>query len=426
MGEILRHAEVTANTVQKARNIRPDEEFDYLELGNFLTDISQFRDPMAYMQAKAEVWRIAKSENGVLDVISKIPILSIITTLVLDAAGIKKWIDGLLGEHTPNNRRYGQLANYFEKIFLAVTHLIFADNIKNRPLVANLLNPLLKSLANVPETELNRLFSRYYTQYYPHEHTDFPPYVLSGSQRSRAAPYQLRASGLIAYLEYYMQYLTEELSKLEAQWKARRGLPKTHPDRHDILVSFGKLLHGVEDYFFHSNFVELHLWNDLRHTRSSAEPDDVFKRWFTNNALAKYRTYQGYKGYAPGEAPEDPEAGNIDRWRRRLMRRLRYPLYKNGNDLSKEASIPNLTTIVTGGFEFEGHVSYDGRSAREPRNHVRWSRQPIMAATRTSRQAPFEGFDQQRYRAHSRIVQRGGTDKNGLQRRLPGQPACIA
>ena len=76
--------------------------------------------------------------------------------------------------------------------------------------------------------------------------------------------YQLGSRGLIQFVEVYLKFLSEELSKLELSWKEKPSAPRTSEEQHDILATFGKLLHAVEDYFFHTNYVEIHLWNAQR------------------------------------------------------------------------------------------------------------------------------------------------------------------
>lgn len=360
MGEILRHAEIFKNTRDKIGDLRPDEEYVFIELGNFLTDISQFRDPFANMSAKRTLWKKASAK----DPLSYIPILGIfLNEIALDILDVDKWINDLLGEAEPANKRYGDLAKYFEKMMLAITHVVFAKNIPQKDKVRQLLPPEMQTLGEIEPDELNRAFSRFFTQYYPHEHVDLPPFVLHGDQRVRHSIYRHGRRGLIGYLEEQLKYLAEELSKLEADWKSKRHLAKTHPDRHDILIQLGKLLHAVEDYFFHSNYVEIHLWNSLQRTRPSNEPEDTFKQWFAKNVLLSYRNYQGYQGYGVGATDADPDAGDHIRWRRKLMRRLRYPVYnpelvitsqgpvKQKNVLSQETSEPSQTLVYTGGFE---------------------------------------------------------------------------
>ena len=110
------------------------------------------------------------------------------------------------------------------------------------------------------------MFKASFTQYYPHEHTDQPPYVWDASEPARRAEVvrhqpaprgSLTRQGRImnAVDNDYIQYLAERLTKLEAEW--RRFKPADAEARRKALVRLGKILHGVEDWFFHSNVVEL-------------------------------------------------------------------------------------------------------------------------------------------------------------------------
>jgi hypothetical protein len=63
MGDISRHRDIFFNTreaippllLNKCRIAADD--LTYLELGNYLTDVSQFRDPVTYIFAKQKIWR---------------------------------------------------------------------------------------------------------------------------------------------------------------------------------------------------------------------------------------------------------------------------------------------------------------------------------------------------------------------------------
>lgn len=351
MGEILRHAEVFHNTREKTGTLRPDEDYTYLELGNFLTDVSQFRDPFAHMNAKRTIWQQAKSGNLFLSILSAIPILGILSDVILDAVDVEVWLNNLMGDHEPAARRHGKLAEYFQNVILAVTHIIFADDIPQSQQVRSMLPPELQGIEPIPPAEVDHVYGQHFTQYWPHEHVDFPPFVLHGDQRPRNRMYRRGRRGLIEYLEEYLKFLTEELTKLEADWKGGRNLARTDRARHDVLVRFGKLLHAVEDYFFHSNYPELHLWNDLRRGRPREETEEDYRRWFAANWMRSYRAYRGYTGYQVGGDGEHPEAGTHTTWRRKLMRRLRYPVYVSGNRLSDETSESRLDLLYTGGFE---------------------------------------------------------------------------
>ncbi len=63
MGDISRHRDIflfTRETVPVAflDNAKlTADDLTYLELGNYLTDVSQFRDPVTYIFAKQRIWR---------------------------------------------------------------------------------------------------------------------------------------------------------------------------------------------------------------------------------------------------------------------------------------------------------------------------------------------------------------------------------
>ena len=349
MGEILRHAEIHHDTREKLAGLRTDEEYTYLELGNFLTDVSQFRDPFANMLAKRTIWAQAKRSNLFLAIVSAIPIISILSDVILDALDVEEWVDQLMGGHEPPERRYGKLAEYFQAVMLGVTHVVFADDIPKKEAVRAMLPAHFRALEPIPPAELERVFARFFTQYYPHEHTDYPPYVIHGEQRAYHRMYQRGSRGVIRFVEEYLQCLSEELSKVELLWKERRSDAKTSTGRHDVLVAFGKLLHAVEDYFFHSNYVELHLWNSERRRHPSSLPEEEFRTRFARDALRAYGGYPGYTGY--DLAGDGPEGLSPTTRRRKLMRRLRYPVYRPVNELSTSESLPSLNLAYPGGFE---------------------------------------------------------------------------
>jgi hypothetical protein len=80
----------------------------------------------------------------------------------------------------------------------------------------------------------------------------------------------------------------------------------------------GKLLHGVEDWFFHSNVVELLELRSFRPEQLAEESDEEFLKRFVSG-VAKRR-------------PEFVAADATERLRlkRRLYRRLRFPAYDSG------------------------------------------------------------------------------------------------
>ncbi len=346
MGDLHRHAEIFRHVHSAVAPLRPDEDYVCLELGNYLTDVSQFRDPFAHMLAKRTVWGQGLSSFGLLNFI---PVLGIvISEAILNwAIDLDEWIDRMFGVHEPADKRYGKLAEYFHHLFAGITQLVFADDVPKAATWHPLLMPALGDITRLPSAEVTRIYGRFFTQYYPHEHTDFPPYVLYGESRVNHRLYRNGPRRLSVYLEEYADYLSESLSKLEVEWKGIAGTAKSDPRRHDVLVGLGKVLHGVEDYYFHSNYLELHLWNELREGRPRAETEDDYRRWFAGNVASRWLPPEG------GQSA--PRAGE---WRpsreqqvRTHLRRLRYPLYRPVNTLDPESSEPALGRLFTAGFD---------------------------------------------------------------------------
>jgi hypothetical protein len=119
------------------------------------------------------------------------------------------------------------------------------------------------------------VFDAQFTQYYPHEHLDRPEkenpvpapseaepqYAdeIAAGPTTAAAP---QTPDLYQYLRDDMEYLAGALTKLDLKW-ARKYLAAggTPPRDDDIewnlgLAQLGHAVHGVEDFFAHSNFIE--------------------------------------------------------------------------------------------------------------------------------------------------------------------------
>ena len=294
MGSLSTHFRITRQVVSQLTAVRPDENYTYLFLGNFLTDLSQVRDPYACIHAKRAVLRTA----GPL------------------GAGTKTWMAELLGQ-AEAGKRYGALTQFLADIARAFTHFAFADDSPARSGRALALEhaiggPLPDPL---PPAELDRVLEGALTQYYPHEHLDFPPYydpALEGTRNiSPAAPPQGR---LIAYLTEQQQYLVEELTKTELAWLAASGLG-TVQQRNDALRRFGHLLHAVEDYYFHSNFAELHQWQRLR--RAAPVPSMVLPGTQGTPPVSPFLLFHDLDGSVDQTTDVAP--------RRRFARRLTLP-----------------------------------------------------------------------------------------------------
>jgi hypothetical protein len=350
MGDLHRHAEVSRHVIDAMVKIRPQEDYVCLELGNYLTDLSQFRDPFAHMNAKHDVWARA-TRKGWLGILSFIPVVGTIAVdLILDlGVDLDGWINKLLGEHEPPDRRHGMFAGYMKEAIRGVTHTLFAEGApKSDDLKARIL-PQIEGLALLKEAELDRLFEAHFTQYWPHEHTDMPPYVLYGEHRPRHRAYRRGPRGLSNYLEEYIEYLSESLTKLEVDWKACSNQAQDAPERHEALVRLGKVLHGVEDYFFHSNYCELHLWHSLRRGRPTTETDDAYRTWFVANVRAHWLPQDVER--ALKDSFDDSFVPSQAHQLRAFLRRLRYPAYRPVNTVDPGTSLPSLDHLFTAGFD---------------------------------------------------------------------------
>jgi hypothetical protein len=63
MGDIQTHRAVSLAVKPLFPGSLQDELYDYFHLGNYFTDVSQFRDPYAFASSKTTVWRQAKAKK---------------------------------------------------------------------------------------------------------------------------------------------------------------------------------------------------------------------------------------------------------------------------------------------------------------------------------------------------------------------------
>jgi hypothetical protein len=342
MGSVLTHYGITGYVADQLAAARPGENYTYVYLGNFLTDLSQVRDPYACIHAKAAVLQGMRFA-GVLGVVAS------------TRAGA--WLADLLGQARPASRRYGALTQFLALMARAGTHAVFAADSPLRtgrwPLLAAALSHLADPLA--PE-EVDRVLSDALTQYYPHEHLDFPPYYDPAGENVRNAPRGAAGPAapgrLIAYLAEQRQYLVEELTRTEVAWLTVSGRG-TAAQRGDVLRRLGHLLHAVEDYYFHSNFAELHQWQRVQR----AAPPSPFTLPGIPDAGAPPVSPMLLLHGLDGSADSATDVA----LRRRFARRLRYPAFsRDGAGVASTATYwdgPSTTTsgdasrlVLTGGF----------------------------------------------------------------------------
>ncbi|MCC6495978.1 MAG: hypothetical protein IT193_06925 [Propionibacteriaceae bacterium] len=325
MGDISTHAEITEFSVAEAKRFIsttdiPDSDYTFLELGNFLTDVSQFRDPPAFHRARDRARAEAQSQS-----------------MFAGMAGADNWVRDVFGRRAgPVN---GGLADLMAGLMQAFTQLLFDND--GLPLLGSALGligtgtrPALIPAHGIPPAEVSAAISAHYTQYFPHEHLDFPPTHRPLPTHRTDRIFQRQSRGLIGYLEWFTQYLSEDLSKLELEWATARARGITATERKDFLIRLGHLSHPIEDYFFHANLLDLYQWRDVLAANSSLSPsvpaelNTLIDRSLTGTSLA------------PTSVP----------LRRILARRLRYPVWTSNTALSTSTSEDASDLVFTGGF----------------------------------------------------------------------------
>jgi hypothetical protein len=405
MGDISRHRDIYLFTkdavptqlLSAARITAGD--LTYLELGNYLTDVSQFRDPVTYIFAKQRIWRdnvlplvndklpdrgaaalvavlAAAAGLGVEELLDRAGsglggdiakgvgltaaglaalLAALPADLVADLVGADNWLDQLLGtplDRTPlppggsgraedvlrealrkrEQQHYGHLGMFFKHFIEGATQLLFADDVSKRT------SGSWGRVDPIPVDRVTAIYDEFYTQYYPHEHSDQPPYVWDASRRPEHRNlYQPRGGptetdpedgGVMGVVDsFYLGYLAEGLTQIEDEWPALRR--DDREGRQRLLVRAGKLLHGVEDWFFHSNVVELLALRAQRPAPGTAPTEEALLKDFVEKT-ARTR---------PEFVSADPDERR--RLKRRLYRRLRFPAYERG---TREESYGRLST----------------------------------------------------------------------------------
>lgn len=310
MGNITTHENIGRHVVEVLEASGANEHFTYLLLGNFLTDVSQFRDPYAFMAAK---------KSGLA---------------VRMMSGIRlgePWADDLFGR--PGDRRLGALSRYLEQFARCLAYLYYSET---APPSAAFIFPLTP----LPVAEVDRALSQRYTQYFPHEHFDLPPYR-EGLGHYSDPLYRRGPRNVIGYAEEQIRFVAEGLALLRTGWLQRRsGSPA---GRVDDLLELGHLLHAVEDFFFHSNFCEAWVWRGLIAKdpgRKPAELEDD-RRELLGRPLA------GALGIPETTDLADRQSVHL---RRLFARRLRYPVFGIGTNLDSSSSLEVSEFVFTGGF----------------------------------------------------------------------------
>ncbi len=324
MGDVATHFNVTSFVRDQLMKELPSNtleprDYTYLELGNFLTDMSQFRDPVAYHKARKAVSNeIEKKNSGIL-------------AQAYLSLHLKHWASEVFGSNE-SKKRHGALAEFFEHVICAFTHMAMADD-GIASWDSDIANNVFPNLVPLSPGEIDRVFKQAFTQYWPHEHLDFPPVDnLKNHQKKRI--FRSSKRKILKYLEWDIQFLSEEFSKLELKLLGTLQSRVPVQERHDLLVQLGNLLHPIEDFFFHSNFVDVRQWQYVKRRSRHLDAQTSDGR----HQLAKM-------GLTGTGLEEDSVL-----LRRLLYRRLRYPDYIDKTTPSDKTSQAAADFIYTGGF----------------------------------------------------------------------------
>jgi hypothetical protein len=323
MGDIGTHADISRFVIDQAGKIPgntiPVTDYAFLELGNFLTDVSQFRDPAAYHRAREQ----ARSTAGFGGKIF----------------GSADWVSEVFGQMS--GPRHGALPEMLKLLMSATTHLVFDSDAL--PLAGELVDamtsrgPSILLAHGIPPQDVAQVLQTNYTQYFPHEHLDATPLPTGQVPTLQNQPDFARGQrNLLAYLDRDLLFLSEQLSWLEASWRItrERKLMDDGLRRQYALANLGHILHAVEDYFFHSNLPEAHVWAAARADKLKSAPGQEPSRADLMSAALRRTTL-------------DPASTPL---RRLLNRRLRFPVYQAQGKLSTTQSEDATAFIYTGGF----------------------------------------------------------------------------
>ena len=237
-------------------------------LGNWLTDVSQAVDPVAYAAGAAKVDSFI---NGLKSMVDEIRSLSLYQTglglhVINDAdvvAAMEK-VKTQLSEAVhlllldAKNGRNSPLAQAMRSVFLAVGYFKF-------------VHP--EGPSTMGYKAFLEVFKQRYTQYYPHEHLDRPQIlpadplaaavyadVVAGKTRSKNGNVSL-SPDMYAYLRDDIEIAARLLAEVDYKWASKvfkpgQSVDDTTVDWNMNLAKLGHALHAVEDFFAHSNFIE--------------------------------------------------------------------------------------------------------------------------------------------------------------------------
>lgn len=268
------------------RSNRQNLEITAFYLGNWLTDVSQVVDPVAYDSVNANVQEFLNTARAMLN--QMVRDLPGFVGEPLEQLGLSNAVDAFLEELEKSIKtllaggRNSQLGRGLRDLFWGAGYFKFVVDDQGN---ASELDPDV----------YDHIYTTHFTQYYPHEHLDRP--VKGNGLASdtgmgplnpiTAKPADVKNRDLYDYLRYDIQVAAGILALLDGgldgcadswasatfhpsqmdgvvpptEFRDEFGTFQEVSDKNKVwseyLARLGHALHAVEDYFSHSNFVEM-------------------------------------------------------------------------------------------------------------------------------------------------------------------------
>lgn len=250
-----------------SHNNNPNLRFGAFYLGNWLTDVSQIIDPVA----------IAIFQVGIRDVLYAIirAVESWSTSLPgCTTLQLNQLRDGLNQLHIEIDEAINRLAGSGSASPLAdaVRSAIFVIGYRKFVHPATPAQP-----ARMDYLSFKSIVRGRFTQYFPHEHVDrYPKDPIARDGYSRLVPLGTNTpvgtgTGAASLAPHQYKYLVDDikitaglLADIDLHWARLhfgplRNINDTNVAWNTFLAKLGHAVHAVEDYFVHSNYVELAL-----------------------------------------------------------------------------------------------------------------------------------------------------------------------
>jgi hypothetical protein len=286
---------------------KDNRSLDALYLGNWLTDVSQAVDPVAYASGSAKVGstgenvidQMKRTVDSFLDqlvptVFKRTPAGRALESLKKDldepADAAKKALhqalDGLLAA-SGTDERSAVFAKFFRDAFLVKGYFKFVHpEAGGQPRMSfDAFMAVFGRQADTPgASNANAAADRPggYTQYYPHEHLDRPevlpaqdPPLFAPGRETREQPFRIAAGkragtrsprrserldpDLYSYLRDDIEMTAGLLAEVDVAMREAlsRSFREDDPEWHLTLAKLGHALHQIEDFYAHSNWCEL-------------------------------------------------------------------------------------------------------------------------------------------------------------------------